>query len=247
MTDRNHHLESVQNRSNGFLFDLRLLDLDPSARAVVGRFDRYRYRTDLFEALGLRFPDHLNRAVDKRRGDFLAGRALAASALASLGSTVLEIATAEDRAPIWPSGFSGSISHTHGLCVAVVLPDPNRLVGIDIEKPTSGQALDSILKVTMSEQDRSVLAEHTPLPDGIAATVAFSAKETLFKALFPTVRNFFGFECAELAAMPRDGRVSLRLTDTLHPLLPSGTQFDVSYSVADDHVLTWLILPALEG
>ena len=66
-------------------------------------------------------------------------------------------------------------------------------------------------------------------------TVAFSAKESLYKCLAPTVGAFFGFEDARVLEASAE-RVRLRLERTLHPALPAGALFDVRWALEDARV-----------
>ena len=53
----------------------------------------------------------IGKAIDKRQREFAAGRRAGRSALAAVGALNAEIPRAEDRSPVWPDGFTGSISH----------------------------------------------------------------------------------------------------------------------------------------
>src|SRR5438876_615194 len=53
-----------------------------------------------------------------RRREFTAGRVCARDALQQLGGPRCAILRDPSRAPIWPEGFVGSISHAAGYCVA---------------------------------------------------------------------------------------------------------------------------------
>ncbi|HAG01786.1 MAG TPA: enterobactin synthase subunit EntD, partial [Leclercia adecarboxylata] len=52
-------------------------------------------------------------------------------------------------------------------------------------------------------QEAQRLAE-SGLPFDLAFTLAFSAKESLFKALFPKVQTWMGFESARVTALTSD-------------------------------------------
>jgi 4'-phosphopantetheinyl transferase EntD len=66
-------------------------------------------------------PDHLHRAVLKRQVEFLAGRVCAQQALEVLpGHKPGAIPPQPDRAPGWPPGIVGSITHTKGYAAALV-------------------------------------------------------------------------------------------------------------------------------
>src|SRR4029079_7138576 len=74
------------------------------------------------------------RAVEKRRREFFAGRFYARAAMAQLGMNPIPIAVLPSRAPDWPRGLTGSISHSEDVCVAVVAAHSAFAgVGIDIE------------------------------------------------------------------------------------------------------------------
>ena len=61
-------------------------------------------------------------AVTKRREEFAAGRNAARAALAGLGPPPCPLLRAGRRAPAWPQGIVGSITHCSGFCCAVVAP-----------------------------------------------------------------------------------------------------------------------------
>ena len=59
-------------------------------------------------------------AVPKRIQEFADGRLCARRALEEFGVTNFPIRMARDRQPVWPDSLIGSITHTAGLCAAVV-------------------------------------------------------------------------------------------------------------------------------
>src|SRR4051812_41020395 len=75
------------------------------------------------------------KAVARRRAEFLAGRYAAAMALEALGCpSPWEVGRREDRAPSWPAGFVGSITHGGGLVAAALArSDDCAGIGIDVE------------------------------------------------------------------------------------------------------------------
>ncbi|WP_181167477.1 hypothetical protein [Mesorhizobium sp. B2-6-5] len=81
---------------------------------------------------------HLGNVVPARRREFRAGRLYVRQALRGLGIPETVIPIGPDRAPIWPTGVVGSISHNRSLCaVAVGLSADYRSIGIDIEEDSS--------------------------------------------------------------------------------------------------------------
>lgn len=133
----------------------------------------------------------LERAVEKRRVEFMRGRACARAALAALGGPADAVLPAgPSRGPVWPGGFAGSITHTAGIIGAVVAHEPAcRSIGIDVER---GAALpDGTGRLVLRPEERE---EFVPPLD----IVAFSAKESIFKAVHPIAERWIGFQEARI-------------------------------------------------
>lgn len=76
-------------------------------------------------------------AVQKRRREFAAGRAAARQAMRHLGAGPQPVLAGADRAPVWPEGLTGSISHTRSCAMAVLAPAKAvQGLGIDLEEDT---------------------------------------------------------------------------------------------------------------
>lgn len=141
---------------------------------------------------GALFPEeaaHVARAVPSRRAEFRAGRTAARQALTQLGCQTLCIPASPDRAPVWPKGVSGSISHTAGAAIAVVADSArHRYLGIDIE-PSDPLPEELIAEICRPEEIASVPGPRRP----VVARRIFSAKEALYKAQYPRSQTIFGF------------------------------------------------------
>jgi len=231
-----HTLPAV---SQGFL-SAPEIDICGGKVIVRARFDLSAFDPSLFANLGIKRPETLRSAIPKRLAEFLAGRTLARLAQEALGHRATQIAIGADRAPIWPAQLSGSISHARGYCACIAQDAALGHLGIDIDLVTQNQALEAVLRLVVNADERAVL-DAAPLPLNLGATLVFSAKETLFKALFPVVQRHFGFPAAALRTPPANGRLRLYLTEDLHPTLPADTYFDVTYDSDADHVCTWLV------
>ncbi|WP_299594727.1 4'-phosphopantetheinyl transferase [uncultured Microbulbifer sp.] len=187
------------------------------ARLVSCEFDSANYQPALYRELGVSMPDSIARSVPRRQAEFLAGRYVAAQALRDLMPAAYhpeQVGIGPDRNPIWPDGVIGSISHEDG--VAVCALSGNReldYLGIDVAAPMSATVCREVGAVVASPRERALL-DSAGLPEQIALTLTFSAKESLFKALYPWVHEYFGFEVAEATALHLDaGTLSLRLTE----------------------------------
>jgi 4'-phosphopantetheinyl transferase EntD len=213
----------------------RVAQAGPKAVLLRARYAEDRFTPALFADHSIARPPSLATARDRRLAEFLAGRMLAQQALAKFGAPPGPIGIAPDRRPLFPSGLSGSISHARGFvaCLVTQGADP----GVDIEACLSGDALVAVKHSVLTENDKEMLGPMDPL----LVTAVFSAKETLFKALYPSVGRLFGFEAATLTAPPGPAGLTLRLCEPLGADLPIGRQYDISADYAGDHVLTWLI------
>lgn len=124
-------------------------------------------------------PHHakLARAGKKRQTEHLAGRIAAVHALRLVGEKAVPD-MGEQRQPVWPEGLFGSISHSGQTAVAVVSEAP---VGIDIERVFNDELAESLAQQIATDSELAGL-RNGPLDFTLALTLAFSAKESLYKA-----------------------------------------------------------------
>jgi len=138
------------------------------------------------------FPEELSlvaSAVDKRRLEFCRGRQCARAALRRLGVADAPLLSGDRREPLWPPGTVGSITHTHGLCLAAVGRRSHYAgVGIDVEPDAPLQPAVAERIATLTEM--RALAS---MPNLHAARVIFSAKEAFYKCQFYRSYQFLNF------------------------------------------------------
>jgi 4'-phosphopantetheinyl transferase EntD len=138
-------------------------------------------------------------AMPKRRHEHATGRMLAHRALAALGvPSDAPILSDDQRAPIWPAGVRGSITHCDTRALVAVCRAEHGSVGIDVEH-RAGLKRDLWESVFLAEE----LADLAALPDAERerrALVLFSAKESLYKAQFPISRTYMGFRALRVEA-----------------------------------------------
>jgi 4'-phosphopantetheinyl transferase EntD len=100
---------------------------------------------------------------------------------------------AEDRAPIWPDGVVGSITHTGGFAAAAVAWAADIAgLGIDSERIIDPATARDIADICMVDEATLVEAPHGRSFCEFC-TFVFSAKEAVFKCLFPLARKFLEF------------------------------------------------------
>jgi 4'-phosphopantetheinyl transferase EntD len=174
------------------------------------------------------------RAVQRRRVSFALGRAAARDALADIGVEPSPIGRGPGGEPLWPTGIVGAISHSGEVAIAVVgrVTDYAGL-GLDVEQLSPGlSARASELVCTAAE--RAWLAGGPEY----WRTMLFSAKEAVFKALYPIERVWLGFSDAELAWRPERCGFDARLLKRASEGYPVGSGLEVSCTLTDAEVLS---------
>jgi len=148
----------------------------------------------------------VTRAVDKRRQEFATGRALAHQLLDRLGVPDVPLLPAQRRAPAWPAGVVGSISHGSGLCVVAVASVLTcTALGLDVE--SAAPLRHKLRRQILREDERQGLSELSEAEAGQRAKLVFSAKECFYKALSPRLDRVLAFEDVRLT-IEDDGRFS---------------------------------------
>ena len=182
-------------------------------------------------------PHHaeLSNAGRKRKAEHLAGRIAAAHALPDY--TVPGIGPSGE--PLWPEGVSGSITHSGAQAMAVVVRHQDALVGIDCEAILPDREARDIQDGIVDAQEAMCLT-HSGYPFALALTLAFSAKESLFKALFPQVKVFMGFDCARVTEVTGK-TITLALSRPAGEY-PEGKRFTLVWQHNDGNV--WTLLKA---
>lgn len=193
-----------------------------------------------FQAFDRHLPVSLAQARAKRRDEFLAGRYCAAKALADSGHDgACWLPIGEQRVPLWPNGWVGSISHSGNGAFAAVAPSSRcQGLGVDMERTVTGDHVQEIAAMVAlpGELDRLV-----GLPPERALTLLFSAKEALYKALYPQVRQLYDFSAARLDTWNPDSW-SLTLARTWGAGWEQGRRVPVRHVFHGDFVFTAVCL-----
>lgn len=176
-------------------------------------------------------PPNFSRAVVKRKAEHLAGRLAAFYALHAHG--IEHIAgTGDRRQPLWPDGWYGSISHCGNSALATVAKTP---VGVDIEKIIDAGHCEEIAPGIIGALEREVL-DACGLDFPLGLTLAFSAKESLYKALSFRLNHIPEFSAAEVIHCGSDS-LTLRLNAGFHPAL-AGETCRLPWQQIDERVVT---------
>jgi 4'-phosphopantetheinyl transferase EntD len=172
---------------------------------------------------------HLGRAVAKRVQEFAAGRLCVRRALHEYGIDQFPLRVAADRQPIWPEGFIGSITHTAGLCAAVVA-ESRTIAAVGIDSEIVGHVTPDIWSTICVADEADWVNSLPPSERAAAVTLIFSAKEAFYKCQYPMVSEWLDFHDlvieSETAGQSGQnaGRILIRATRRIrfeeHALLP---------------------------
>ena len=183
------------------------------------------------------------RALPRRRREFSAGRACARLGLSRLGFPAAPLLSGPDRAPIWPQGAVGSITHCAGYCAAAVaLESDVRGLGIDAEvnQPLPEGVADLVCTASEQAWAGAALGNEINWP-----TLIFSAKESVYKAWHTLTRQWLGYLDAELSLDPDSAGFQARLLVPAPPALGPGFQcFRGSFAANPAHVFTAVTVSA---
>ncbi|HBT4839338.1 TPA: 4'-phosphopantetheinyl transferase superfamily protein, partial [Klebsiella quasipneumoniae subsp. similipneumoniae] len=122
-------------------------------------------------------------------------------------------AIGDRRQPLWPAPWFGSISHCGQRALAVVTDRP---VGVDIERQFTPPLAAELESSIINEVEKKVLL-HSGLPFPLALTLAFSAKESGFKATPTASQRALGFDDFQIVEVTAS-TVALRFAGQRYPL-----------------------------
>lgn len=126
---------------------------------------------------GVLFPaeaDAIVKAVPRRQVEFSAGRDALRSCLVQLGHPEQPIAIGARRAPVLPHGMVATLTHSRALCLAVGA-HAIQYSGIGVDLEEDSPLSDDLRAMVLRDEEQDL--------DGHDAKIAFSIKETVYKAL----------------------------------------------------------------
>ena len=206
------------------------------------KFDQHQWYAELHDSWQLPLPAVLQNAVTKRKAEHLASRWLAQQTLTQLGMADFVLHNAPDRSPIWPIGVQGSLSHTRSHALIAVTREA-MCVGVDIEQHMAEETAFETAELLMQPAEQALLKQQ-PLPFAQAATLLFSLKESVYKALWPQLHQPMDFLQAELMTIDiSQGLATLRLCQNFALGFTRTTSLHARFWLNDAHVMTLLTHP----
>ena len=189
-------------------------------------------------------PEELNcveKAVDKRKREFVAGRNCARRALRELSIADVAILAGDGREPIWPDGIVGSISHTQGYCgAAVARAEQVRGLGLDVEHIRDTH--EKLWPEIVSETELASLERDMPGDRARVVALAFSCKEAFYKCQYPLTRQWVGLLDADVCLNAGAGTFRIVPRIAVDGMCRQGTSINGRYVFQGDYVMTGIEL-----
>ncbi len=190
----------------------------------------------------LEHPLKIAQACVERKNEYLCGRVLAQAVLNHHFGLDQPITSMHEPLPIWPSHVLGSISHSQNKLI-VALSNNAVYLGIDIEHwVTSEFAQESAhLILTPSEFDlwKSKACDFFDFAHYVS--LIFSIKESLYKAVYPTAKQYIDFLEASIVNFNFENQILMLSfcpeTQERYQLLE---QYQGGWVVEQDHIMTWV-------
>ena len=183
----------------------------------------------------------VRNAVEKRRLEFARGRACARLACSELGRPDQAIPKGSERAPVWPSGLTGSITHCPGLVAAIVTRlSSYAVVGIDAE-PRESLGADLAQRIG-SQSERARLDNLVEIEPQVRARLLFSAKEVIHKCIQPLTGIFLDFLDVAVHFEAAHGLFTVEPMTRLSSTVPELRALSGRFCVTDQHLIAvgWL-------
>lgn len=238
-----------------FINQLRQLKFHHSCSIIYQCFfDVNEYNDALFNDYLIESPANLNKAVVKRKAEFLAGRVCVKKCMESLNfmshSETLCLKIGKHRAPVWPSDIIGSITHNQNSAIAIAgFKKNNNYIGVDKENFIEQDIAQQIKASLINENENGYLEKlannlYKYQPFEYLLTIAFSCKESLFKALYPSVQRYFDFKDAQVIAIDLNNKqCQLKLLIDLSEHYKKNDIFTCDLIIDEDSVTSLLMSP----
>jgi len=204
-------------------------------------FDPARFSLSQFGEAGIDLPSRIASAVPKRQAEFFHGRLCAQAALREAGIADVQIGIGAQREPHWPPGVTGSITHNGTMAAAIVVPATRWAgVGIDVETISSGEQSAALQSTVIMPREQLLLDAHCgEIGMDTLLTLIFSAKESVYKAIYGLVGRVLDFDVIALVGVDAPaGALWFEVMQALGGPFQPGYRFQVAFASEAGQVLT---------
>lgn len=175
-----------------------------------------------------------------RKNEFYRGRFCAHKALEQLSCRDTFVPISDGRAPLWPNGYCGSISHSKDMAIALAAKsDAYQSIGVDIERIVTEKRIQVIKRMTLTPAE--VIYLESFADQSFVATIMFSAKEAFYKYLNPVVGEYINFHEGIIQQIDCENQsFQIELVSDKERLQSYCRQYLGSYQLYKDQVITSL-------
>lgn len=196
------------------------------------------------ENYGIQLPASITNSVQNKQAEYVASRLCTQEAFRILGEPYSPVGKGADGEPQWPKGITGSLTHCSGFtAVGVAYKHHVKAIGLDSEIILTQEVLTEVMDtiaLPFEIQRAKQLEKNFQFQ---YFTLLFSAKECIYKALFPLVNIFFGFHDAEIIDLDFSSRrFRAKLLKTLNAEFQEGFILEGQFSIDTQYVHTGLVL-----
>lgn len=181
--------------------------------------------------------DYISEVSERRKLEFSTSRTAIRDLIHKQCEAWEGVIPDSQRMPVWPEGWTGSISHCKGICtVAVTRRHPILSIGIDLE---SRNRLKRTLwpKIASPDELRQIESYAVNASNSMddLMTLVFSIKEAIYKYQFPATGQWLGFLDVRLS-FGQGGSVLA----SLNPGVSNETiqDVDIVYKITSGHVVS---------
>ena len=189
------------------------------------------------------FPEEkaiVEKAIDKRRFEFATGRHCARECLKQLGITPCAIPRTPDGMPAWPTGTIGAITHSHDYAAAVVAHRSMvESLGVDIER--TDRLTNSLSERILTDHEAKWIEQQTPYT-GDLPSLFFSAKESVYKCIYPHARQWINFKDVHIVPNLETRSFSAQPTSSDCSFWPSQEKLTGRFAFFETSILTGIVL-----
>ncbi|MES2952479.1 MAG: 4'-phosphopantetheinyl transferase superfamily protein [Pseudomonadota bacterium] len=185
---------------------------------------------------------YIINAVNARRREFTAGRNCARQALHMLGIGALPIIVGYRRAPAFPPGICGTITHAAEYCAASVMHQGDVLsIGIDAEVNTPLET--EVRSLVLSFEENSELKRLPKTSSCNWDKLVFSIKESFYKAYFQLCKIELDFLDAHVSILAGERSFEISVLRSDLPAYFLASSFRGRFSFDHERVYAAVALP----
>lgn len=208
----------------------------------TARFNSHCYESIYCDGMSLEFLHRIGQIPKKTRAQYLASRLLAQEVMEIYGVRNFTLLNYSDRSPVWPRGISGSLSHDRDTIV-LAATRRNLLVGIDVETFMDKCTAQEVAEIIVAKKEIEKI-RNLPIPFRVAVTLAFSLKESLYKALWPRLQQEMDFCHVNLVDIDCENQyATLKLNYSFQKNFSHSSLFHARFSLGLNRAFTILLHP----